>query len=292
MPPPRSSPEMNYGEVEKAMPEREVRPSDTSAYKSQPSVLIADEAKAFVAYVQQIDRLTQVAEFGIRALPSTPELLKSYSSSQHGGAPHPEVSEILPLIQSVADLASQEASENFPLLHGHAAVGIWSALEVALPRVAIGWLLDSPDSLRRPAFEKMKIPVSVMAEPSRELVMTFLIEELLANLTSSQIGIGRYESLLGAIGLGGSVEAGVRRDLLELSQARNVIVHRLGVVDKRFCQACPWLDLKVGDRLAITRATFVRFRDAALAYMTEVLWRSVEAYGGKRSPDLEVAPTA
>jgi uncharacterized protein YutE (UPF0331/DUF86 family) len=50
------------------------------------------------------------------------------------------------------------------------------------------------------------------------------------------LGCGRFESLLDTIGLGGSVEETVKRLFLELSQVRNIVVHKAGKADKRIVE--------------------------------------------------------
>jgi hypothetical protein len=64
-------------------------------------------------------------------------------------------------------------------------------------------------------------------------------------------GVGRIEPLLDAVSLGGAVPDSVRRVVLELSQVRNLVVHKNGVVDRRFVDQCPWVRADVGGLLVI-----------------------------------------
>ena len=98
-------------------------------------------------------------------------------------------------------------------------------------------------------------------------------------------GIGQFQEVLRALGLGFGISDELRRDLFEVSQARNLIVHRLSVVDVKFARECPWLGLKVGDRLKITSEAYGRYHSAVTTYLTNLIEHAkVKTPGNEGSP--------
>jgi hypothetical protein len=70
------------------------------------------------------------------------------------------------------------------------------------------------------------------------------------------------------------VDDDVRKDMLELSEMRNVIVHRGSLADRKLLQACPWLPLKPKDKIVIDHATCNRYVKAVDNYMGNTMTRA------------------
>lgn len=92
-------------------------------------------------------------------------------------------------------------------------------------------------------------------------------------------GATRFESLIETIGLKGAVSEEVRRGLWELQQTRNVIVHKRGKADRKFCEACPWLGLTPGTEICVTSQTFENYFVTAHKYVVELIYRTGEFFG-------------
>lgn len=131
-----------------------------------------------------------------------------------------------------------------------------------------------PDVLRRDEVRRIKGPIAELLSASpverAEFLANALAQEVKAPL---QKGVGRFEALLQAVGLGGKVDRTVRDVLFELLSVRNVLVHRNGRVDARFLENCPWLGHRLGDNLRITAAMSERYRPATIYYLIEILIR-------------------
>jgi hypothetical protein len=103
-----------------------------------------------------------------------------------------------------------------------------------------------------------------------------LVSELKSALkVSLKAGVGRFEGVLAPLGLGGPVDEGVRRALFELSEVRNVVVHRAGVVDRRFMEKCPWRSVSSNAMLHVSRADVALYQAAALWYVSELHRRCI-----------------
>lgn len=92
-------------------------------------------------------------------------------------------------------------------------------------------------------------------------------------------GISQFEHLLSPVGLAGSIDDGIRRDLYELEQLRHVLVHRRGLADRKLLDACPWLGRSLGDRVEVDHSTYRRLWQASHAYAYELLRRVAEQFG-------------
>lgn len=82
---------------------------------------------------------------------------------------------------------------------------------------------------------------------------------------------------MSVFGLSGQVEASVKRNLFELESARNVLLHRRGIIDHRFVQACPWVKAESGAKLVIGREQFERYSGAVFDY-SEILLKRVKTH--------------
>jgi hypothetical protein len=113
-----------------------------------------------------------------------------------------------------------------------------------------------------------------------------LVGELERELgTSLKQGVNRFEALLALFGLSGPIDDGTKKALFELSNVRHVIVHRRGVADKRFSDACPWMGLRPGDEVKVTSRQYERYLLAAVKYSV-ILRERLEPYlSGTRPPD-------
>ena len=85
--------------------------------------------------------------------------------------------------------------------------------------------------------------------------------------------------MLEPFGLSGELPASLRREIYELSQVRNLIAHNASKVDRRFINACPWLDVKIGDEFIVSRNMFVRYVYVTTAYSTLIICRVGEHFG-------------
>src|SRR5258706_11046873 len=77
-----------------------------------------------------------------------------------------------------ADFAENECKTGFPLLHAHALVGMWAALEAAIEYLIVATLINQPDRLDKEAFAEGRMPLSDVETKDKEACMRLLIAEL------------------------------------------------------------------------------------------------------------------
>jgi hypothetical protein len=168
----------------------------------------------------------------------------------------------------------EEAENDFRLLHAHTAVALWGALEALVENLAATIIVHEPVYLTRTPITEIKISIAEFETLDREARARVIVGQLAARLRAdSRKGVDRFESVLDVLNLSGPVDAATKRDLYELQQVRNVLVHRSGIADRRLVSACPWMDIASGDALKLDYSTYVRYRDAVHGYLRVLINR-------------------
>ncbi len=188
------------------------------------------------------------------------------------------------------DFAEQELPAGFPYLFSLAAIRMWSLMESAFDQLVVYVLRVCPQTRQMAVIQKLKGPLVPFAclppDEQAEFLLTQLKDEVRANFLP---GIGRFESMLNAVGLGGPVHDEVRRALLELSEVRHVFVHRRGEADAKLLERCPWLPFKIGDQLKVREPELRSFFVACVCYVIEINRRLALFENRTRSPLMAAA---
>jgi hypothetical protein len=183
-------------------------------------------------------------------------------------------------IANEAALAKREVLEGYPLLHAFTAIALWSALESTIRLFVARWLRNNASALTSDAFSKIRVRVAEYEQLQGEDRYLFLVDRLEQELSSPlKTGAARFESLLESIGLAGHVDEDDAKTLHELCQVRNVILHRYGVADRRFVEACPWLSYKVGDPVHISARMIENYLLGVQSYLVRLVTRVGEKFG-------------
>ena len=173
-----------------------------------------------------------------------------------------------------AELAQREADQGFPILHQQTTVDLWGTLEFLIRNFFASWLANETTPTRAEAVRKIKVRLADYEAMSEDDRYHYLIDELERDLGAPfKQGVNRFEALLSVFGFSGRVKKSIRKDLFELSQVRNVIVHRRGIADRRLVEACPWLSVKAGEPLTITPDAHRRYFEALYGYVKVLLAR-------------------
>lgn len=179
-----------------------------------------------------------------------------------------------------AKLAQREVASGFPIIHAQFVVALWSAMEALLHRFTVQWIVDRPETLLQEPWSNLKIRLGDYGVPSEDQRAEYLFEVLEQSLGSHlRQGLNRFEAVFAALGLGGSVDERVKRTIFELQQVRNVIAHKRGVADRRFCLACPWLSLEVGRPVTVSHEMAQEYVHAVSEYAAELVFRTAEFFG-------------
>jgi hypothetical protein len=185
-------------------------------------------------------------------------------------------------LRGIASFVEREVNSGFPLLIQHTLVALWGALDALTQDIAVAWLVNEPRVLSDASpFAKIKIPLLDFRQRSELQQAQYLVRELQrAQSADLKQGIGKFEIVLDAVGLSGSIPPGSRRSLLELSQTRHLLVHRGGIADDRFASACPWVGTGIGEKLTLDMQKYSEFFGAVHDYVYSLASRANVYLGG------------
>src|SRR5688572_28403932 len=113
--------------------------------------------------------------------------------------------------------------------NAQSAVSLWGSLELLIRDLWLdGFRTNQTCSKKRP-LRSLRITLGVYEGVAPEDRANYLLDILEREVAAVlKPGVGRFEVLLESFGLSGAVPESVRRCLFELSQVRNVLVHRRG----------------------------------------------------------------
>ncbi len=220
---------------------------------------------------ERLTRLTYQGIHGVVALVEIGEVLAEGREVNPGSSISGE---------ELQRLSSTEITSDFPLLHAHAIMGEWGALECLIEDLVEAWVRFKPEALESPAFSRVKVPLAGFLSMSEGDRMRFLVSEVQRDLKLDlKSGATKFERILDAIGLDGPVDPRVREALYEVQNIRNVWAHRAGIADRRLVEACPNLPFAEGEKVNIGRERYTHYRNSMLAYVVTVLNRCHEVRG-------------
>lgn len=253
----------------------------------------------FRQQVMEIGDVLDLACQGIAMLRGRPQALEALAQAtalDNEGAQaddsesKPDYLDSLDAAKRQADLAQGEVDKNFPLLHSQAIISLWSSLEALIENFLAAWLENEPTARLIDPVRKLKISMwqyDEMNSGERNLYTVELLEREV-NSPLNQ-GVARFESLLDVFGFGGGTTEDVRKDIFEMNHIRNVLVHRRGRADRRLVDACPWLELKVGEPIQVSHQQFGRYYISTTQYFFDVYNRVRAHYGASHLDPFKVA---
>jgi hypothetical protein len=181
--------------------------------------------------------------------------------------------------KQLAELAQNEIDNEFPLLHAHAIVGIWGALEACIDDLIVSVLVHDANARSDEVFTKVKVSITELEDLESEERMRIVLEEAKRLVRAEQrIGINTFEMILATVDLSGDVLEDTRRDMIELQQLRHVFVHRGGIADRKLLRYCPWLNVTPGTKIMLKRKDYERFARAVVNYAKAVIKRVTKKY--------------
>lgn len=238
---------------------------------------VTEPMQRFADDVDELDSLHRLCISGISALRAMPGVVKALVNSHDDTDPDNE--RRLRGARKAADLAYREFETDFPLLRALTAIALWSHLESNI-RAFLTHCLQHEVPATAKILKKIKVSVGDWESLTREEKYDFLLERLEQEVSASlKPGVGRFEAVLEHCGLAGPVPDDLRRDILELSEVRNVLVHRNGMGDRRLAERCPWLKLPLGEKIRISEQMLQRYFAGAHRYVVLVFCRVAERHG-------------
>lgn len=184
----------------------------------------------------------------------------------------------------VAKRAEMQIREGIPHLYRYATVWLWTIFEASIDDFCVAFLLEDERWRTIQALADVKGSLLEFAVASEESRVILLLEAVKQHVRAPlKVGVGRFEEVLKLIGLGGGVHEDVRKVILEFIETRNVLLHRQGFADRDFVERCPWLGLRIGAQVVVSRWKYRAFVFCMAAYHLELAARLAEADGAEES---------
>lgn len=252
-----------------------------------------DYRSIFLSKIEELEKLQLFGTVSWNALNQATKAVQTVELRKKIGEalaePTPDRYELEKLhATKIEEFALAEQSAGFPELHGLLMVRLWTLLEALIDELITESIREREDVASNPLLMKLKGPLMEFRAASQDEQAEFLTETLKQSVDASlKTGIGRFESILEAVGLAGPVDSRVRQILLELGQVRNAFVHKNGRADKRLLKTCSWLRLSRGDRVPASREKLSEYVAAVYWYLLELKQRSYVVVARERDSDIE-----
>jgi hypothetical protein len=230
----------------------------------------------FLDYVCDENRILRTCKSGLIQTRDMVGFIKALSKYkvQEENITEIEATKMVNVAVRQSEFAQQEIEKNFPLLHAHALISHWSALEALIQNIMISWFINVPDVLKSDTFRKIKISLADFECLDKNERMQLLFYDLEQHIKAkSKYGVDRFEVLLDTIDLSGSIDQDVKQSIYELSQVRNIIVHRASIADRKLVENCPWLNLAIGEIVIINSEKYHNYSEAMSKYVWCLLER-------------------
>lgn len=234
--------------------------------------------KEFVDNTERLGNLLHLCISGISVLRGMPGIVEAIEKAEPGDPQ--QAAGKLESAKKQAELAQREVDEGFPLLRAQTVISLWSALEATIRTFLARWLENNEQALAVDPVQKLRVKIGEYEKLQGEDRYFYILDRLEQETSAPlKCGVTRFEVLLEPFGLSGAVSDEDRRNLFELNQVRNVLVHRSGVTDRRLPDACPWLGLSPGQALRLDDAMMGRYFQSSIQYTVDIVVRLGEYFG-------------
>lgn len=228
-----------------------------------------------LTWIHETATLRTLAVRGITLVRAIPPLVDALEQL-HGDEATPPLAQLPDLHQTrqEAELAERELDHNFPLLHSQGVIALWATLEAMHHNLLANWLMHVKGARELAEVRAIHIPAALERPVEEQDRWLYVVGKLEHRAGARQMeGVSRFEVLLDLFGLEGAVETRLRRDLLELQQIRDALVHRRGLADRKLLEICPWLEYPITSRINIHRDDFERYFASVADYITNLIYR-------------------
>lgn len=155
------------------------------------------------------------------------------------------------------DFSKEEIGNGFPTLLSHSSIAIWSAVEALFEDIVVYTLKKN---LRHASNISTSYPRAKLKCDMPPKLILKKWERLLRNEKS--VGV-TYNEILSFLFSDFTLDNSYINALTELSEIRNVIMHRMGVVDSAFIDKFPQSRYIVGETIVISREKYFSFFEAS-----------------------------
>ncbi len=184
----------------------------------------------------------------------------------------------------LTSFTDDQAKKDYPYLFALVSVRLWAMAEAAARETLVEAIKKPSGPPERSKLGKVRGPIGQIVGADPNTQMDLVADALWQSPEGRFRGIERFDAVLELIGLGGSPPSPVNDILLELSEIRHCVVHRGGLMDRRFLEACPWIQMNPGSLLPTSLKRYWFHRTATYWYILDLVrrwarWQSMPDIG-------------
>lgn len=250
--------------------------SDFGESSEPPNAWLLDPIAQCTEYLAEEIMVAALSERGLIALNNLPFVLKAASHALKSTQAKAAMNKLLSESPGDARFAQEEITKEFPKTRAHSSIGFWAAIESCVEEVMINHLSRVPDAYEIMAERFPNAKHKHNPRRSEEDNHRKYVKDVESTLNEPNV-VRRYQLLLGAFHLSPELQPAHVDVLTELSEVRNVILHRRSMVDRRFLEKCPHLKLSVGQKYSIDRETYLRFYDACSEFNGAMMGNAIRS---------------
>lgn len=196
-----------------------------------------------------------------------------------------DAKDILPqereFIGEAITILNAEEKSGYAFLLAGATINTYTYLEAAIRSLVIGYISTGEKLGSIEAFRSIEVPYATFRSLSEEEQWDYLYDQYEKAVGAGlKTGVKRFESLLEPLGFSGPRSEAVDDVIYELAQVRHLLLHKGGVVDKKFAEACPWYASQLGRKLVVTPELFDNYNNAVMEYISILMKRIGEKASG------------
>ncbi|RTY77469.1 hypothetical protein EKL97_15400 [Flavobacterium sp. LS1P28] len=228
----------------------------------------------FIYFLLSIFKLHDIIEascIGLKQAKETPRIMEYLHKIENSTL---DIEELTKEPKRIADVACEEIDAGFPFLYSQSLLMMYANLENTVKTLIIEYFRNN----KMTDFDDGKgKKINLIVQNTEDVdVIEYTFKEyenkIIKNRTLGY-GIERFEALLQPIGFSGDVDLVLVKDIHELNQIRNTIVHRASIADAHFIAKCPDLGYKIGDMIAIDCVDYEKYYCAIGNYVLEITRR-------------------
>lgn len=229
---------------------------------------------SYLANQTMIAGLTQRTMIAAEAMPTFLVLAQKALPPDQVHA-HTAIKKLIAGAATDAAFAADEIANGFNTIFSHHAVAMWGAVETTIEQTLVSHIRKLPDAAAVVAGSASSLNTGKLRTTTeREAKATIKMWEQAIKIDSA---MGRSVKMLKAFDINISLSSDLSRELDEMSEIRNIIVHRAGFADERFMKKCPWTKSKAGDFLTVDRARLDRYISATHKFAVALVGGAVKS---------------
>lgn len=239
---------------------------------SPPPLPILEPATSLVTYVLDERRLANITERGLYMIGQMDWLLRLAEEKvrPEDAKSREAIKGLIEIANSDAPFATDEYEAGCPKTYAHHMGALWGAIESALEQLLVNHLLFVPSAAGLVAVSPRGLTRSKIKTGDEDEARA-TVRRWGSTLQPPTALAGPLE-MLERFSFRVEAPADVVRQVNELAELRNVILHRAGVVDARFVKKCPGAPWAQGETVRLnetaTRGYFDAAGEFALALVT------------------------